>query len=854
MSDTRIYEPQVRLQSHFNGPLRGGEMYQVGFYDAGMLRAALNSIGMEGNYEIVTLKIPNDDAEFEQAIEMLNHPDLQYALVDKNKLVYCFIYGLDDNQRGWLKFMNSLGYQVNSGPKTNKRLKSFHRPTLLNAHFEHLNIVYVEPHEFSKYDFTNSTPGECVASKYCEPEIIERLLDGGFVISRRIIEEAVKNIPMFENAETLDEHDYYFDPRVRSHTIQDLLNAPVFNARFIFEDGFLKGNCFVTDLPEGIDIITFKGNVKSEISYHRGFQFQAEPQGPKSRVLTDDQTMINVPQLFDPDQMKIWLEEEYKKMFDDAVNNRILTNWKYIYQRMWRDNEDINDNEARARMAYVGYRWTAGGMKLTESPWLFETIAISHAKPLQEDIPIPCSVYEQIVPESLIRMAGHDIEVEEGTIVRYAPFGVHVVDDLDWLEMYESHGGHDQDDFFKLFYRTMNGGDFDGEKVVIAIRSPNGLGEYTIFRYVENEWSPTWHMADGTEVKFPHVNGDNWPTRLSSAIFANEITYQNLPSTHQPKEKRTGPYTQNDFIRDIRIAMSGGNVGGFVNSCMLHASVIAQHRPNQLCSLEDAIDKCINPDSIEDVTAIDKEAKTMLKEVLNSNLPIDKVLWNTRGPKNYKEEDTLEFYDGVLTQMYRLCMQMNNDYVAKIKEWSQENARPRDIVYSLGRRMSHWTLGDLNGFRSNIYRTNSSEQTVSNGHIERSSWENLYLSISEKINKFERVQDKYDYILGLYCAALMKPTSGGRISDQIVMNRFVFPYLEAALQYYGVMSIPMYDNRFNRVQIRVLKNDEWYWPDASGNLERFTTPLDFQKAHSADSPIDFRMPKSDTPTPTQSIM
>lgn len=830
-------------------------MYQFGFYDSGMLREALNAIGIDGKYEIKTLPIPQTDEEFEAATQLLNDPDLQYALVDKNKVVYCYIYGLDDDSRGWLKFMNGLGYQINSGPKTNKRLKSLHRPTLLNKRFDDLNIVYIEPHEFSKYDFTNSTPGEIVVQKYCEPDVIERLVDGGFVISTRMVQEAVKNLPVYEENETADIYDYYFDPRVRRQLVKDLLDAKVLNARIIFEDGILKGNCIVANLPDGVDVITARGNVKSEISFHNGYQFQAEPQGPKSRVITDDQTIVDIPMLFNPDDMRLWLDEEYKKMFDDAINNRLLTNWKYIYQRMWRDKDDINENEARARMAYVGYRWTSGGMKITESPWLFETISIGHAKPLESKIPIPCSVYEQIVPESLVRMAGYDITVEEGNIARISELGVHVVDDIDWLEMYESHGGHDEDDFFKLFYRTMEGGDYDGEKVVIAVRSPNGYGEYTIFRYVEGEWSPTWHHADGTEVKFPSVSGEGWPTRLSTAIESNEVTYTGLPSSKLPKEKRSGPYTHADVIRDIRIAMSGGNVGSFVNACMIHASTMQAHRSVQLCSLEDAIDKCINPDNIQDVTAIDAESRKMMREVIESGRPIDKALWNTRGSiRALKYGEELELYDGVLTNMYNMCHEFNAQYVEKIRNWSQANARPREAVHNLGMRMHHWSLPDLNNFRARVFKNNSSDQTFAAGHIQRNSWEGLYMSIVDKINSHDRLQDRHDYVLGLYSASILKPTSSGRVTDQIVMNRFVFPYLEAALQYYGVMSIPLYDNRHGRVQIRVLKNDEWYWPDENDAMQRYTDPVEFQKAHSLDSPIDFRMPKKPREYLTASIV
>ena len=840
-----IYSPKLRLQATHDGPLRGGERYRFGFYDAGILREILNHLG-SGDYKVWTLPIPRDEKQFQYAVSLVNNPKVQYALVDKNKIVFVVV----QESSGWMSAMTELGYQVHSGDKTNKRLKSAHRPTLLNAHFDNLNIRYVESTDYSRYDFSNPNADNGVAPWLATPEAQARLLDGGFVISRRIIQESVKNIPFHLSYENMEDHDYYYDPRIYQQMVQDLLNSTVVNARLVFSDGFLKGNAFVADLPEGIDVLTSRENIKKEITYSKGYRFLAEPQGPKSRVITDDQTVINLPKLFRKSDMEMWLSEEYKKMFNKATSGDLLTNWKYIYQRKWQDSKTDNvtdvaeEHEARARMAYVGYRWTAAGFDVTQSPWLFETVSISHAKPLQTKIVIPCSVYEQIIPESLARMAGYDLEVEEDTIVRCNELGCHVVNDLNWLEMYESHGGMDEDDFFKLFYRTMQGGDYDGEKVVIAVRSPNGYGEYTIFRYVEGSWAPTWHKADGTPVMFPEVNGRGWPVRLSSQIFRDQIKYSGLPSESQPKVKRTGPYTQEDVIRDIKIAMTGGNVGGYVNASMAHSMVIGKHRPVQLCTLETAIDKCINPDNAADVLAIDSEADKMMREVIKSGKPIDNDFWYKRGMKRFlKRGETVELYNGKISQLNSLCDIYFKRYVNSIRDWSHKNARPHEIIHQLGNRLRHHAYPVLRQFRMNLYNTNSTEVTKSSGAIQRSSWENLYSDIVDKIKSYERLVDSYDFVIALYSESIKNPTSSGKITDQIVMNRFVFPYLEEALQYYGVALTVKRELKDDRMRIVSDRVTSWVWTDSEGNSTEYTDPLEFQRAHSESSPIIFVSPK-----------
>jgi hypothetical protein len=153
-----------------------------------------------------------------------------------------------------------------------------------------------------------------------------------------------------------------------------------------------------------------------------------------------------------------------------------------------------------------------------------------------------------------------------------------------------------------------------------------------------------------------------------------------------------------------------------------------------------------------------------------------------------------------------------------------------------------------------LFNNNSTEQTISTGVIQRNSWENLYQNIVDTINSYERIQDRFDFVLALYSATIQIPTSYGKVTDQIVMNRFVYPYLEAALQYYGVANIPVYNNTSGQVKIQIMKNDEWYWPDSNGINQRYTKAIDFQNAHSENSPVIFTMPPTRPMTLTKSII
>jgi ribonucleotide reductase beta subunit family protein with ferritin-like domain len=335
------YQPKIRMKAFKDAPLRSSEDYQIGFYDIGVLRDAMDHRHFS-EYRIASLPIPQNDEEMQKAENIIRHPSVEYAIVDKNKLVITL---LDGQSNGWMSTLNNMGYTVKGGGKSAKRMKSFHRPTLLNAHYDNLNIKIAEPTEYTKYIYDQDAP------EYNDPDILERLLDGCFIVSSRIMAAGIENLPVYEPSNSTDTDEYYYDPNIRRHLQNFLATSKVYNARILCDLGIIKGNMIVSDnLPLDIDVITSAANIKKEVIYKGGYRLLAEPQGPKSRVITDDQTVINFPKLFRKSDMEMWLKEEYEKMFQDAINGKLLQNWKSVYTRMWRDSEDIEDKEEKQKL------------------------------------------------------------------------------------------------------------------------------------------------------------------------------------------------------------------------------------------------------------------------------------------------------------------------------------------------------------------------------------------------------------------------------------------------------------------------------------------------------------------------
>ena len=170
------YAPKTRMVAHKGGPLRSVENYQYGFYDIGPLRDLLNSGDPAINdIQISAIPIPMTTHEYNIIESIARHPRISYAVVDKDKIMFVRV----GEKRGWLTALNEANFKVSGGSKTPKRAKQLHRPTLLNAKFDHINVYIAESTQFSDYDFVN--PNEEVPSWMQDPEITARLLDGAFV-------------------------------------------------------------------------------------------------------------------------------------------------------------------------------------------------------------------------------------------------------------------------------------------------------------------------------------------------------------------------------------------------------------------------------------------------------------------------------------------------------------------------------------------------------------------------------------------------------------------------------------------------------------------------------------------------
>jgi hypothetical protein len=102
----------------------------------------------------------------------------------------------------------------------------------------------------------------------------------------------------------------------------------------------------------------------------------------------------------------------------------------------------------------------------------------------------------------------------------------------------------------------------------------------------------------------------------------------------------------------------------------------------------------------------------------------------------------------------------------------------------------------------------------------------------DKINEFELDNDRYDYVLGLYLVSMTEPTSTGKVTDQIVMNRLVFGYLQRALQFYGIAQHnDVLQREDGTLDFRESRSTKWWYidPETKVVTDQFDDPVEYQK-------------------------
>lgn len=772
----------------------------MGGYTYPVLNDLINQYAPNSTYQILKAPLPKGDiAKHDFMLQLIQQQETLYAYVDSGEITVVQI----ENWSRAARPLSSMNWNVIAGTKTFKRLKTLNRPFRLWSIDERpLRVAIIENDDYTNEDVEGLTEEE-----------VERLLDGAIVIAPGVFKDCLANVKFPEFVQDDDHPEFAVDHFRAQEYLRQAHNFHAFNARIFgpmhftgldHEDelyqrhGMLKGEAFVdvsgTLEKMHVDVICARSALKFEVSNNVKRIVLMEPQKAKtSGVSSDLQTMINLPALFQPEDTAQWTRDFLFANFERLRQNQIMESWFDMSTPYFNaSNRVFNQNDVHTLTKWNARAWLMSGLRITDSPWLFEQLGAAIAKTLHPSnmqklrFPVPCAVRAQCISASFASMAGSDTEVPQGAARWNPELESIVVNDLDWLEMYRSHGGHDLDDFFVAYYRTVG-----NLRKIILVRSPNDWGEYSSFDYIEGDWYPQMETHDNRFILFPEVSTDPelWPQRLSEAFAEGKIIYTGLPSESDETKIEPHVYGFEDVKYLIENNQSSGScVGANVNSRSLWSLATRKHRAVQLTTMESCIDTGTQGGCQDDIQAVHAEAKSIVDDILSDyNLKIDSYMWYTRFANIYKMPFDLSRLtsDTHISKANQFRLDASKAFNKMVREYAQThltgNLNP--VIHALGRKHLRPAYAVLAQTRINMYRS----QNHGDQSLEPGVWREVHSLILDALNEFDNDVDKFDYILGMYSACFKAKTTGSkRITDQMVMNPHIFPYLLNALRYYGL--------------------------------------------------------------------
>ena len=744
------------------------------------------------NSEYQILKTPRPyDEDSSRALEnALRDPNTVYGYPEAGSVRIIQFDNWDNRSQS----LEGLGIDINLSPKLFKRVKTFNRPfRAFHQTTELINIMLIADDQFSRH------AGEFDADD------LTKLFDGAFIISPDIVEACLQTFDLNDIGYDFGEQTSLKNIEYLAEIKKSYQKAKVFNTRifgsmnFINEGeylglGALKGQAYM-DLSGaceyyGVDVIAPFSAFKPEINIHSTAFFLIEPQNAKiGQMFSDGQTIANMPALYQWKPVfrntKAWFEDTFEKL----THNEMLEQWSSMSFTQYNSDfpKFFDQTDVNALTAWNVRAWLMCGGKLTDSPWLFsqmgqnvlESAHINDRRRLR--FPVPCAVRAIVVTESLLRaLKGltDDYCVDFGTARWDEDFQVLVVNDWDYVEMYESHGGCDLDDFFQVYWRTIA-----GERKIVICRSPNDWGEYSIFDYVEGDWFAVTEYL-GQKIEFPKASDrtEFWADRLSDVLQSGEVTYTGLP-------EHVGISDITEFNADYVLAAvdkssaSATSVGINVNARQLWSDTMMSHRAIQTCSMEDGIDAGVQGGSDDQVKAVIDDGNAIVQEIIASQLPVDRFLWETKHA-DYNPDVIVPLKNGNITYLHDVRSKLGSEFAEKVKDFASRIAHNAnmDLIHELGMEYLAPAVSLIREYRKMIATASSK------GFLNGDAWSSFSDHVIMTIESYEPGHDRNSFMISLYSACFKLPTSYGKITDQFVMQPTLFPVLLEALQFYGILA------------------------------------------------------------------
>ena len=394
----------------------------------------------------------------------------------------------------------------------------------------------------------------------------------------------------------------------------------------VTEKGQDKGHAIVSDNlvnddGQEVDFILLDSDTKKETTLEGREWLGINFVHGHDHMRLDSQSLIHMQEFFPPEFLSGCIEQEGELFIEALEKGTAGAAMKRIDKSEMA--EDITGWPLREFIVCGGdVRW---------SPHLAKMMTNQHIKRIRQkastnkiNIPIPGGRY-YVIPDRVGQRGGIDVEVARGEIKIDEQYGTAWVNAQDWLELEDSPsgqglasiwGGADNDDALWIFPFE----DYDGEKKVLAWRSPNLLGEYAIFKPSADTPELEFETTGG-KISYPKADSRKLPPRIDHLpAIQSQIDPDSAGGVGEGQ-----PYSVAAMAPAMeRARQNAGAVGLFCNALMVEAGLY-NGRPEELpAALDHVIDAAVKTGA--DLTLVKEWCLEHTKQILRQGVPIPKLL------------------------------------------------------------------------------------------------------------------------------------------------------------------------------------------------------------------------------------
>lgn len=564
--------------------------------------------------------------------------------------------------------------------------------------------------------------------------------------------------------------------------------------RFNEELGLGKGDGVIVRNLNGLDMITYTDNVKSELIVTNGeFHMCFWDHAPRHLAVWDDQTTVNFPAAFTEHKQNQDIRFLVKGV-EDSLAAGTLPQWLVLGADAY--NEDGTPNMEKLsetiNRQWVKFQVALGDIKGSQN--LVYMAINGVVKRMDGDrrngyhtkmwIPMTNAILASVCTwESMTEMAGMTFLGRDSDHIFFDPRCGLVMPGHRFIETYALHGGWDLDDSVKVVLVKMwSSGNYDAHKgltldsrvkladnaadagiMALLVRSPNGPTEYSI------EMVDTRGMFEGMEEV---LNEDSIVTiDMCDMPVPHKPVVVGLPeATHYRPEDSM---TREDAKSMIFGQLSNPGFGRVCNAMMSHALIEPGTFPEfMLDNTENIVDATEQGFDAAQFALIEGEHTNIMNQVVTNivtnGLDVDRAFYATRMSTLISDEQKemlkSHLVDGRFTRVQKLYNQaitfMRDEMIKASKTWRAETDLAQAVrSFSMGEAIKSEADAFYVKFTAKLALVDNNHKVPAGAvhpfvkmNIQAAKKAAMESVVAEMVAHFEGLSDmhRYKLVVGLY--------------------------------------------------------------------------------------------------------